>query len=118
MLPADVKTILFEAGTHGAPPGGPLLLSLGGQNIPYSVLSVGSGFTTYEADISAFAGQVEELKFQASQGNNNFWEIDSIQFSNLVVPEPSASGIFCGGLALFVVARMFTAKCVYGERKR
>jgi len=73
---------------------GPLLVSLGGQNIPISALSTGPNYTTYAGDVSAFAGQVEQLSFTTPQGINNYWNLDDIQFSVSPVPEPGTLGLF------------------------
>lgn len=93
MVPVFAQSIQFDAQISSAP-GSILLVSLGGQNIPFSAISTGSNYTVYGGDISAFAGQVEPLVFTAPQGNNNFSEIDDIQFSASPIPEPSVLSLF------------------------
>jgi len=85
--------------------GGPLLVSLGGQNIPFSAISTSPNYTMYGGDISAFAGQVKQLMFTAPQGANNYWTIDDIQFSVNPVPEPATCGLILCGAAVFGVNR-------------
>ena len=90
LVPSNAASIRFIAqGVIPASAGGPLLLSLGGQNISYFAISTGPNYTVYGGDISAFAGQIAQLTFNTPQGNNNYWELDDIQFSSSPVPEPS-----------------------------
>jgi hypothetical protein len=50
---------------------------------------------------SAFDNQSEQMMFSALEGENNFWNIDDIQFSPSTVPEPSVLGFSAlGGLFL------------------
>jgi hypothetical protein len=98
MLPADAASIFFKAQYSGAP-GGILLVSVGGQNIPFSPISTGSDYTLYGGDVSAFAGQSEQLVFSALAGEN-FWNIDDIQFSSTPVPEPNGLCLFSAGVLL------------------
>ncbi len=94
-VPAGSLSIRFIA--EGFPSNGPLLVSLGGQNIPYFAVSIGPNYTTYAGDVSAFEGHVEQLSFDAPLGINNYWTLDDIQFSTSPVPEPGAlSLILCG----------------------
>jgi hypothetical protein len=103
LVPASSQSILFEAQPELATDAGSLELSLGGQDIPFFELSLGSNYALYTADISAFAGQTEQLMFSAlklEDGNNN-WTLDNIQFSPTAVPEPSTFGLSAlGGLFL------------------
>jgi len=105
LVPAYAASILFIASPNGSPLGGPLLVSLGGQNISFSALSAGPNYTVYGGNIpSGLAGESEPLTFAVPAGGNNFWELDDIQFSATPVPEPSSSGLFALG-ALFVAWR-------------
>lgn len=56
-------------------------------------LYFGTYYSTYGGDISAFAGQVGQLRF-----SSGFSYFDNIQFSTQPIPEPSAQGLFalCG----------------------
>jgi len=105
LVPASADSIRFIAeGTSGAG-NGPLLVSLDGQNIPCSAISTEPNYTLYGGDISAFAGQIETLTFNAPIGVNNYWELDDIQFSSLAVPEPDVLSIFGIGALLFRYAQ-------------
>ncbi|HEY5044113.1 MAG TPA: PEP-CTERM sorting domain-containing protein [Verrucomicrobiae bacterium] len=104
LVPVSAYSLLFE--TQRGP--GPLVVSLGGQNIPFFALSTGANYTLYGGDISAFAGQVEQLTFSASGYSQqlSYWNIDNIQFSSSPVPEPSALALSAlGGLILAGLAR-------------
>ena len=105
VVPANTVSVIFIAHGQMAPLGsqfgGPLLVSLGGQNIPLIALSTGPNFTTYGGNVASFAGQLEQLTFDAPQGNNNFWEIDDITFSPTPVPEPGTMALLCFCPALF-----------------
>jgi hypothetical protein len=95
LVPASTVSIVFIAQGTPLPAGGPLLVSLGGQNISYSAISTGPNYTTYGGNITAaLAGQTEQLTFTVPFGGNNYWEIDDIQFSPSSVPEPSAISLF------------------------
>jgi hypothetical protein len=100
LVPGNAASICFVAQGVPQPTGGPLLISLGGQNIPFSAISTGPNYTFYGGNIpSTLVGQVEQLTFSAPTGVNNFWEIDDIQFSSSSVPEPSVFGLLAlGGL--------------------
>ncbi len=101
LVPASARSLEFlAAGTFA---NGPLHLSLGGQNIPFYALYTGPGYTCYGADVSAFAGHVEELAFTPpfNSGVNNYWELDDIGFSTAIIPEPGISSLFLLGGFLF-----------------
>ncbi len=104
LVPSGTASIRFIAQGVGAA-GGPLLVSLDGQNIPTYAISTGPNYTTYAGDISGFANQAEQLTFTAPQGVNNYWELDDIQFSVTPVPEPSTLSLF-GISILFLCWRM------------
>lgn len=99
LVPIGAKSLLFQAQAGNSS----LVVSLGGQALNYFVLSTGSNYTLYGADISGFSGLSEELMFSATQvssGLNN-WNIDNIQFSTSPVPEPSTLALSAfGGLLL------------------
>jgi PEP-CTERM motif len=106
VVSASAQSILFWSQDNGQP-AGTLLVSLGGQNIPYFALATGPNRTTlYGGNIpAAFAGQSEQLTFSALEGINNAWEIDDIQFSPSSVPEPSIFGLFALGGLFFGLCR-------------
>jgi len=84
LVPTWANTLEFEA----QPGLGTLQISLGGQILNFSALATGSDYTLYGANISAFAGQTEQLMFSALEGGNNYWNIGDIQFSSNPAPEP------------------------------
>ncbi|HLX94786.1 MAG TPA: PEP-CTERM sorting domain-containing protein [Verrucomicrobiae bacterium] len=93
-VPTNSASIQFIAQPPNPFLGGALLVSLGGQNITFSGISTGPNYTLYGGNIpSGLTGQMEQLTFAAASGDNNYWEIDDIQFSTLSVPEPSAFGL-------------------------
>ena len=100
LVPVTAESILFEA-QHFGPPGGILLVSLGGQDIPFSPISSGPNYVLYGGNIPALGGQSAQLIFSALSGTrDNFWNIDDIQFSNSSVPEPSTLGLSALGALL------------------
>jgi hypothetical protein len=102
LVPANAVSIQFIAQGAGSL-GGPLSVSLGGQNISLFTISTGSSYSLYGGNIpSGLAGNSEQLILSASpDGGNNFWEIDDIRFSSSVVPEPGVAGLLgLGGLLL------------------
>jgi len=106
LVPDDALSILFIAQGVAPPAGGVLLVSLGGQNIAFSTVSTGPNYSTYGGNIPAdLAGQVEPLTFTAPQGENNYWEIDDIQFSPSPVPEPGVLGLLTLGGLFFGLRR-------------
>ncbi|MGH7991659.1 MAG: hypothetical protein ACREDS_15905, partial [Limisphaerales bacterium] len=97
-VPANAASILFIAQAPNPLLGGTLLVSLGGRNIIFSAISTEPNYTSHSGNIPAgLAGQSEQLIFSAVAGNNNYWEIDDIQFSPSSVSEPSTLGrCLCG----------------------
>ena len=69
-------------------------VSLGGVSLNLISSPVANeNYTLYEADVSAFAGLPEELKFtllaQNPHVSNRYLSLDDIQFSPIAIPEPS-----------------------------
>ena len=104
VIPADARSLLFKAAPLFSyfPPAQPTL-SLGGQNLSYTAVSIGANYTLYGADISPFAGQTETLSFTA--GLNDEFLLDDIQFSSQPIPEPSAMSLILGAVGLFACFR-------------
>ena len=102
-MPADANTIFFDMYTQGYGPMS-LAVSLNGQALNTLLYSASSGYNTYAADVSSFAGQTANLAFSAVSSYPAGFEIfvlDDISFSPTVAPEPSALGLFAlGGLLL------------------
>jgi hypothetical protein len=96
LVPRDSRYLLFNA--YGIE----FSVSLAGQNIPIFALGGGPNNTLYGGDISAFAGQIGELRFTSRitpQPAFNTFSLDSIRFSP--VPEPSTWALLgVGALAL------------------
>ena len=118
LIPAGTKAIEFlisSPSQAGSVPANPIA-TLDGTPISLSVISQSDGVTTMGGDISAFAGDVETLTFlcQATTGdgypaNENYFNLDDIQFSTSPVPEPSALGFFALG-GLFFACRRWKAR--------
>ncbi len=108
-IPAGTKSLLFEAHSGS----GALDVLLGTQIVPFVAVGIGPNYTLYGANISAWAGQTEQLAFAAcesSTGLNN-WVIDDISFSTtVVVPEPGPLALTGVGAVLFALCRRFAAK--------
>jgi hypothetical protein len=91
LVPADAQMLLFKTDSASL---SPVLVSFGGQNLPYTAVSSGPNYTLYGANVSAFAGQTAALSFWGTSGAY----LDDIQFA---VPEPSSLALLgCGGVLL------------------
>ena len=87
-------------------------MTLGGVNIPIVDLGTFPSYHRYGGDISAFAGSITELRFTAFPNNypgSTVFALDSIQFSNQPIPEPSVFGLLGLG-ALLLRWRLFRAR--------
>ena len=73
---------------------GNVQLSFSGQALSYNAIGNVGNYSIFGADVSAFAGQIGELRFNVTHPGGAI--LDNIQFSNSPVPEP-------GSLALLVV---------------
>jgi hypothetical protein len=108
LIPAGSQSLLFEA----QPGSAALEVLVGSQVVPFSAVGTGVNYTLYGANISAWAGDTEELTFSAQEstvGLNN-WLIDDISFSTQTVPEPSPLALTGVGGLLFAVYRRFAHK--------
>ncbi len=89
LVPSESRSLQFKSGWELPQ------VSLGGSLLPLFMLSQGTNYALYGADITAYAGQELELRFTAPvdptriNGRTDSL-IDSIEFSTTVVPEPSA----------------------------
>jgi PEP-CTERM motif len=105
LIPAGMQSLLFEAplGT----PSGQLEVLVGTQSLALTDEGTGPGYTMYGANISAWAGQTEDLTFSALTSNSgeNNWEISDISFSPNAVPEPSTWALLLMAGAAFGVRR-------------
>ncbi len=103
LVPASSRSVRFKAQLDSLGVPGVLSMSLDGVNIPYVSLSSGPNYTLYGGDISAFAGRTAELGFSLFGGagiDYSIWNLDSIEFSDLAVPEPSVLGLSLLGALL------------------
>jgi hypothetical protein len=108
LIPAGSQSLLFEA----QPGSAALEVLVGSQVVPFSAVGTGVNYTLYGANISAWAGDTEELTFSAQEstvGLNN-WLIDDISFSTQTVPEPSPLALTGVGGLLIALYRCFAHK--------
>lgn len=107
-VPSDVKSLQFNALETT-----PLTVSFNGNSLMPVALSSGVSadgvpYTSYGADISAWAGQTGELEFTADfNGSFNFVVVDDISFSTTAVPEPSIVVLIAIGGLVFGARRWF-----------
>jgi len=80
------------------------MVTLNGTPIGLTEISQSGGVITMAGDVSAFAGNTAALTFlcEATQGggfpaNENFFNLDDIQFSISPVPEPSTLALLATG---------------------
>ena len=100
LLPAGTKSIEFKG--NGVPISS-IGLFVAGQSIPVFPLSTTPSYTLYGADVSQFAGQVAELRLTALVSPTYPFPnllVDSFEFSNTAIPEPSTIGISIFGASL------------------
>jgi hypothetical protein len=103
LIPAGTKSIEFliaspfQAGSVQPNP----VVTINGTAIELTQLSQSGNVITMGGDISAFAGSTVTLAFLcgATRGgafpaNNDIFNLDNIQFSTQIVPEPSACALF------------------------
>jgi hypothetical protein len=96
-VPENAESLQFEASSALN-----LEVTLGGQNLSYSALSKGLGYTVYGANIPGILdGQMEELSFI---GGSDI-VLDNIQFSPMSIPEPGELCLIGVGAVLFGVWR-------------
>jgi hypothetical protein len=89
-IPQDAQSLVFYSTLDSD-----LQVTFGGE--PLSKKQVGSspGCMILAADVSAFSGQLGELRFTAP--HDTLALIDNIQFSTVAVPEPSVFGLTAMG---------------------
>lgn len=109
LVPVDAQTLRFRA--YSASESGflPLRLAVGGQNLTFVPLVTDPKFTLFGADIRPWQGLSATIDFtllaQRPHFINNYMFLDSINFSNVPIPEPSVIGLFNLG-ALFLGWRL------------
>jgi len=87
-----------------------LILSLGGQRIPYIEVARDDTSITYAASVSSFAGDIVELRFYlhnlaAAPDGGILLGLDNIYFSSQIVPEPSSLTLVGASMVTLAVVR-------------
>ena len=99
LVPENADALEFEASSSPN-----LYVSLDGQNLSYSAIFQGSGYTVYAANIPVSTeGQVEALTFSIQGSGQSV--LDDIEFTTDSVPEPSQYALIGLGAALFGLYR-------------
>jgi len=105
LVPADAESLQFEAegaGANGTLGASGFSVTLGGQTVSYSLLSEGSGYDVYGANIPAgMDGQTEPLAFVCFGIGSGQVVLDNIEFSTSSVPEPAEWSMIGLGAVLF-----------------
>ena len=99
LVPASAQSLQIKTGIGAVD----FNVALANQNLQLVVLGGGANYTLYGADISAFSGEVAELRITAlrtAQRPLNPVSLDSIVFSTQTIPEPSAISILSIGAML------------------
>ena len=117
LVPSGTKSLSFLA-TPSSLAVSNFAVSLGGTNLNLiSIPVTNENYTLYEADVSAFAGLVEELQFtlfaQDPHVSNRYLSLDDIMFSPDAIPEPSTVDLVMVGVAalgLWRWARLWTSR--------
>jgi hypothetical protein len=106
LVPLGTKSLSFVAVTNG-----PFAVSLGGTTLNLISSPVaGQNYSLFQADVSTFAGQSEELDFTvfaANPYNNRIRSLvlDDIQFSAESIPEPTSLSLVVVGVACLAFFR-------------
>jgi hypothetical protein len=87
-IPGDAKSIVYWA-----KPG--LIASFSGQRLTIVLQSQTANYSIWRADISAFSGQIGELRFTAPWLSSS--TLDNISFSTVQIPEPNIAGFLLLG---------------------
>jgi hypothetical protein len=109
-VPSNAQSLQFDADETT-----PLSVTFNGNELLPIVLASGLSadgvpYTTYGANISAWAGQTGELEFTADVSHDNFVVLDDISFSPQSVPEPSPLALTGVGALAFALYRRFAPK--------
>ncbi len=108
-VPLGTQSLRFDVTLNG----GPFLPQVSIGNDSLTLFPVGTGvgtggvnYSIYGANISAWAGQTEQLSFTVPAGYGKFG-FDDISFSPGAVPEPSPLALTAIGGILFALYRRF-----------
>jgi hypothetical protein len=114
LIPSGTQSLFFEAqqGTGGGG-NGALAVTVGTESIPITPVAIEPTYTLYGANLSAWAGDTEDLTFSAldaTSGLNN-WELDDISFSQTALtPEPIPLILTAIGGLLFAARKRFARR--------
>src|SRR5437879_6255876 len=113
IIPPDAQSIRFTAAPYSSLAGisASLYFELNGGIIPIIALDEKPAYTTWGADVSAYAGQVAQIGFDV-EGRYPFAGtaephvflgigLDNIEFSPTPIPEPASKQILAAGLVCF-----------------
>jgi hypothetical protein len=106
-IPPGTQSILFDCSGNFSPPS-ELDAFIGSSELSLFQVGSGANYTIYGGNVSAWAGQTEQLTFSASLGN---FAIDDISFSPNSVPEPDI-------LALIGIGGLTFAAGHWGRRRK
>jgi hypothetical protein len=110
-VPAATQSILFDAAGGPSFPTEPPEVFIGNQQLSLFAVGTGTGngvnYTIFGGNISAWAGQSEQLTFSSPLGN---YLIDDISFSTQSIPEPSPLVLTGLGALAFALYRRFAPK--------
>ena len=105
LVPVGTQSLRFKAQFAPFNSSGSFGVTLGGETLSLLPIASGANYTLYAADIHALAGQTATLAFTVfsypQQLAADYLFLDSIQFSNQPVPEPSAFALSTLGALLF-----------------
>ncbi len=100
LVPSSSQSLRFKVAFSNVGSGA-LIVTLGGQQLSLIPLASGPNYTFYGADISSWAGQTAELDFRLVTARphvvNREAFLDSIEFSDIAIPEPSVAGLMAAG---------------------
>ena len=109
LVPGNAESLQFEAqgpGGGGSLGASAFAVALGGQNLSFSVLTEGSDYTVYGANIPAdLDGQMEALTFLCQGNGSGGVRLDDIEFLPVSIPEPSEFALIGLGAILFGLCR-------------
>ena len=88
-IPIDAKSLNFWGDAAN------MQVTFSGQSLAYNSIGSTGNYTIFGADISAFAGQIGELRFNVTHPGGA--TLDNIQFSNSPVPEPGTVALLVAG---------------------
>jgi hypothetical protein len=104
LVPAGTESLQFKAQFVHSNSSGSFGVTLGGHTLSLIPLQAGANYTLYGANTSGWAGQTAELDFTvhayAGQFAADYLFLDSIQFSDQGVPEPSVLSLSALGAFL------------------